>query len=235
MESLLPSFKEFIALEDETLKLLHDHLSQRKTFAHVSGLIKQRWGAKFKPTGTFQFLMYWDVPYTDMECRLILGADIWKQEDGASISNASYCIFVIEGTNEPMKILRKFHFDYITERGDRREPHPRFHLQYCGGLPPAAETLGITDALMKPLEPDVDGPRIFFNPMTLGLLMNMAFYEFPCDDTEVIRKSGEWQNLVRENEKQVLVPFYKRCAELAGNKKFVFFEKVYVWPKAYTS
>lgn len=234
MESLLPSFKEFVALEDETLKLLHDHLSQRKTFAHVSGLVKQRWSNKLQSKSKFQFLIYWDVNYINMECRLILGADIWKQGNGASISNTSYCIFVIDCTSEPKKILRKFHFDYVTEREDRREPHPRFHLQYCGGLPPAAETLGITNDLMTPLYPQVEGPRIFFNPMTLGLLMNMAFYEFPCDDTEKIRKSGEWQNLVRENEKKVLVPFYKRCAELAGNKEFVFFEEAYVWPKAYT-
>lgn len=235
MESLLPSFKEIVALEEQTLKFLHDRLSQRRTFAHTSGLIKQRWGATFSPTGTFQFLLYWDVSYIGMECRLILGADIWKQQIGTSVSNASYCIFVVEGTNNPQKILRKFHFDYVTERKDQREPHPRFHLQYCGGLPPAAKTLGMTSNLIDPLYPHIEGPRIFFYPMTLGLLMNMAFYEFPCDDTEEIRKSGEWQNLIRENEKQVLMPFYKRCAELAGNDDFVFFEKAYVWPKAYTS
>jgi hypothetical protein len=228
VEKLLPSFKEIVTIEEETLKLLHDRLSQWQTFAHLSGLIKQRWSTKLGHAGTFQFLIYWDVPYIGMECRLILGADIWKQKIGASISNASYCIFVVEGTNEPKKILRKFHFDYVTERGDQREPHPRFHLQYCGGLPPAAESLGITNDLMIPLEPQIKGPRIFFNPMTLGLLMNMAFYEFPCDDTEKIRKSGEWQNLVRQNERKILKPFYGKCATLAGRDNAIFFDEVYV-------
>ena len=231
MENLLPSFKEFVALENKTLKFLHNNLSKWRTFAHLSGLVQQRWSCSFQ--SKFQFLIHWDVNYINMDCRLILGADIWKQKNGATISNASYCIFVVEGTNKPKKILRKFHFDYVTARLDQREPHPRFHLQYCGGLPPAAKTLGITNDLMTPLYPYVEGPRIFFSPMTLGLLMNMAFYEFPCDDTEKSRKSGEWQNLVRENEKLVLMPFYKRCAQLSGNKEFVFFEKAYVWPKAH--
>ncbi len=64
--------------------------------------------------------------------------------------------------------------------------------------------------------------------MTLALLMNIAFHEFPCGDTDEIKNRGEWLNLVRENERVILKPFYSKCADLAGRDNVVFFEQVYV-------
>jgi hypothetical protein len=183
-------------------------------------------------------MLYWNVVYNCKDCRLFLGEIINNQEPrnkSSKISDMSYYMCIVDGTDKPKKVLRKFHFDYVTGRAGQRERHPRFHLQYCGGLPLAMKNLGITDELMELLEPHVDGPRIFFTPMTLGLLMNMAFYEFPCDATEEIRKRGDWQNLVRENEKRILIPFYQKCVHFAGNEDFVFFDEVYVGPKASTS
>jgi len=167
------------------------------------------------------------VDYRDEECRLFLGADVWKQKDSRDIANTSHCICIVEGTDNPNKILRKFHFDHVTERTARQRPHPRFHMQYCGGLPPFMQNLRITKELMDPLLPNVDGPRIFFRPMTLALLMNMAFHELPCGDTDEIRNRGEWLNLVRENERVILKPFYSKCADLVGKEGVVFFEQVY--------
>ena len=226
MERILPTYEEFVKLENATLKLLHDRLSQLQTLAHTSGLVKQC--RSYSHPGLFRFGFHWDVHYMGKECRLFLGADVWKQEDGDYIANTSYCMCLVEGRDKPNKVLRKFHFDYVTERSDRKQPHPRFHLQYCGGLPPFLTSLGITKKLMEPLVPEVEGPRIFFRPMTLGLLMNIAFHEFPCGDTDQIKKKGEWLNLVRDNERVVLKPFYSKCADLAGKDGVVFFEQVYV-------
>lgn len=234
MENVLPTYQEFVKLEDETLKLLHDHFSKLQTFAHVAGLVKQFWGSK-NPV-IFRFEFYWDVNYKDKECRLFLGGDVSKKKgnnvskrkDNSIISNMSYYMCITEGTHNPSKILRKFHFDYVTARPDQKRPHPRFHLQYCGGLTPAMGALGITDALIQPLEPHIEEPRIFFTPTTLCLLMNIAFYEFPCDDTEQIKKEGEWRNLVRENEKKVLEPFYTKCLQLVKKNNTIFFDEGYV-------
>ena len=33
---------------------------------------------------------------------------------------------------------------------------------------------------------------------------------------------------IRKNEKEILKPFYKKCADLAGRDNVVFFEQVYV-------
>jgi len=64
--------------------------------------------------------------------------------------------------------------------------------------------------------------------MTLGLLMNTVFCEFPTEDTENIRKDSAWKNLVRRNEREILKPFYIKCADLAGRDNAVFFDWVYV-------
>jgi hypothetical protein len=188
------------------------------------GLVKQCWNCNHK--SQFQFNTYWNIE--NEEYRLFLGAIVRKQDNCGSIADMSYYICIAEGTHKPTKVLRKFHFDYVSVEGARRQPHPRFHVQYCGGLPPSMESLGITKDLMKPLHPDIEGPRIFFMPVTLGLVMNIAFYEFPTKDTDDIRKRGEWQNLVRKNEKVILKPFYTKCADLAGKDKIVFFDEAYV-------
>jgi len=230
VETILPAYTDFIKLEEETLLLLENYLGQWAVLSRSAGFVKQ-WRSSKSGLG-FCFGTYWDIDYSEKQCRIFLGATVNKEISDGNIANASYYMCVVEGTNEPHRILRKFHFDYMTACPDQRERHPRFHLQYCGRLPPQMKNLGIKDDLIIPLLPKVDGPRIFFWPMTLGLLMNIAFHEFPCDDTEQIRKRGEWQNLVRENEKMVLVPFYQRCAQLAGNRSVVFFNEAYVWPKA---
>jgi len=233
VDTILPPYADFVKLEKKTLKLLHDYLSRWGVFSHSVGLVKQCWSTPFN--SRFAFHNYWDTNYRNITCRVFIGAEVNKQNAGSKIADMSYCICIFEMVDKPVRVLRKFHFDYITERPDRRERHPRFHLQYCGGLPPAMKSLGVTANLIAPLLPEIEGPRIFSTPITLGLLMNLAFHEFPCDETEEIRNRGEWRNLVRENEKQVLVPFYQRCSQLAGNDRISFSDKVYVWPKASTS
>lgn len=226
MESILPPYKEFVELEHKTLKLLHDYLSHWQVLAHSAGEVQRC--LYQKDHECFRFSIHWDVEHCGRLCRIFLGAEIHKKTYGPTVKHASHCICIMEGRDLPERILRKFHFDYVTERPDRRLPHPRFHLQYCGGLPPGLEKLGVTKDLITPLLPEVDGPRIFFRPVTLGLLMNMAFHEFPCSDTDEIKKRGEWQNLVRDNERDILGPYYRRCAELIGKTQVIFFDHIYV-------
>ena len=226
MDNLVPAYRALVQLEDKTLKFLHDVLSQREMFWHGEGQVKKYWS---KPhPDCFSFSTYWDVIYRCKGCHVFLGAVIKKRHGGEQVANSTYFMSIVERTNQRKRILRQFHFDYVTERQDRRQAHPRLHLQYCGRFPPAMTELGINDEDMKLLQPDVDGPRIFFRPMTLALLMNIAFYEFPGGEIDEVRKRGEWQNLVRENEKVVLRPFYECCARLAGKEKSIFFDKVYV-------
>ena len=215
-----------VKLEKRTLKLLCDYLCHWPTLSHSAGTAQRVLYGNAKTQFLFEF--YWDIENDSKMRRIFLGEIINRQTDNGKISDITNYFCIVEGTDQPKKILRKFHFDYITPRQDRARKHPRFHLQYCGGLTPVMKSFGIKEGLIKLLEPSIEGPRIFFTPMTLGLLMNIVFYEFPCVDTEEIRKRGEWLNLVRENEKIILVPFYKKCAQLAGNRAYVFFNEAYV-------
>lgn len=230
MESILPSYKDFIQIEKGTLKLIYSYLSKWPLLASFAGIAQR---CLYAPDSTrFVFHNCWDTEYEDISCRVFIGAEVNKQDKGLGIADMSYCICIFEVKDKPVRVLRKFHFDYVTYRPDRRHPHPRFHLQYAGGLPPELRTLGVTQELIDQLQPSIERPRIFCAPMTIGLLMNLAFHEFPCAETKEILERGEWRNLVCENQKRILAPFYKRCRELTENNKIPFYDKAYVWPKA---
>jgi len=181
-----------------------------------------------KNQGVFAFCTHWDVGYMNEDCRIFLGALVEKIPNRNKILYMSYYVCIVEGREAPSKILRKFHFDYVTEAGKKKQPHPRFHLQYGGELPPGMKQWGIEDKHIQPLLPKVKQPRIFFVPVTIALLMNAIFYEFPIEDTNYIKKERAWLNLIRDNERKILVPFYEQCAQLAGKDGIVFFEQVYV-------
>lgn len=226
MDSVLPSYSDFFELECKTLKLIRNRLCLRKTLSHTADDAQKMLG---KGSGrNFGFCTHWDLIYHSKDCRVFLGAIVRRESGKDRILSMSYYVCVTEGREPPTKILRKFHFDYVTEAEKKKRPHPRFHLQYGGELPPGMKNRGVTDEHIKLLLPKVREPRIFFWPMTLGLLMNTVFCEFPTEDTENIRKDSAWKNLVRRNERTILKPFYIKCAGLAGRDNAVFFDWVYV-------
>jgi len=222
VDSVLPNYREFIDLERKTLLLLRNDLSKRATFRHTADDA----GKALDCTGNkaFSFCTHWDIQYMGENCRVFLGAGVEKSPRGDKIYRTSYYVSIVEGTEIPTKILRKFHFDYVTED----KAHPRFHLQYGGELPPAMETRGVTQDHIKILLPKVREPRIFYAPMTIGLLMNMLFYEFPNDDVKYAKEQPGWRKIIKENEIKVLKQFYSKCADLAGKRDAILFDQVYV-------
>ena len=226
MDSRLLGYREFIALEKKTLTILRNNLCKRKMLLHIANDVNKCLFSENQYS--FAFSTYWDVDYMNEDCRIFLGALVEKITNQNKISYMSYYVCIVEGREKPIKILRKFHFDYVTEAGYKRQPHPRFHLQYGGRLPSGMSGGGVTNEHMDRLLPKVDQPRLFFTPVTIGLLMNVLFYEFPTEDTNYIKKERVWLNIIRDNERKILVPFYERCSQLAGKDDIVFFEKVYV-------
>ncbi len=226
MDSRLPSYSEFVALERKTLVLFRNTLCLKPTLRHTGEDAQKCLGSKNR--GVFAFCTHWDVEYMGEDSRIFLGALVEKTPERDKILEMSYYVCIMEGRDAPKKILRKFHFDYVTEAGKKKQPHPRFHLQYGGELPPGMKQWGIEDKHIQALLPKVKQPRIFFAPVTIGLLMNTLFYEFPTDDTNYIKKERAWLNLIRDNERKILVPFYERCAHLAGKDTIVFFDEAYV-------
>ncbi len=223
MESVLPTYSKFVDLEKRTLVLLRNELCCKgKTLASVVNDVEKALWSEDKRV--FSFCTHWDVAYMDTECRIFLGAGVERSSREDKICRTSYYVCIAQGTDCPKMILRKFHFDYVTED----KMHPRFHLQYGGELPPAMELRGVTKDHIDRLLPKVREPRIFFAPVTIGLLMNTMFYEFPTDDTNAAKKEPAWRRIIWENEKEVLKPFYSKCADLAGKCDAILFDQVYV-------
>lgn len=155
--------------------------------------------------------------------RLIVSARIEASKD--AFTNVTYCLAVCRIENPhlapPLTVLRKFHFDVVaTGQGvvRRRQQHPQCHLQYCGKMVPYMRDLGCSEDQLDEMHPNLSEPRIFFWPMTLGFLVDMALREFPDQASTTFRAQREWRRLVRGQEEMVLRPFYTKCVEIIDAK-----------------
>jgi hypothetical protein len=178
----------------------------------------------------FQFWSYFEVYHSQMpkrgktvlgksqpNLRLFIGSLV--EQNGNGFGNISYCFIVCRLKSKQPAVLRKFHFDVTSNAGGkvRRQQHPRCHLQYCGGMPPF--DLGITKAQLQNMHMSLDEPRIFFWPMSLALLVDMALHEFPDDKSSKFRNQPEWKAIIRTNEEFLLGPFYEKCVAIIRSVK----------------
>lgn len=179
----------------------------------------------------FQFFSYLDVCHAEMPAnggarsrqrnqkpnlKLVVAAKIELAPQGR-YSNVSYCLAVCRIRAKRPAILRKFHFDVTVSSGvahARRQQHPVCHLQYCGELIPQMSEIGCGQAQLEPMHPSLSEPRVFFWPMSLALLIDMALHEFPDPGSKKFRETTEWRSLVRSQEDLILRPFYQKCVDV---------------------
>ncbi len=158
--------------------------------------------------------------------------------NGKKFTNVSYCLSVCKLKSAlpatPANIFRKFHFDVtVVDEGApyRGQPHPQCHLQYCGTMLPYMETVGCTQPQLDHMHPWLSEPRIFFWPMSLALLIDMALHEFPDQNSAKFRADDNWRGLVRRQEALILRPFYEKCVEIirdSGENNQTLAEAFYV-------
>lgn len=144
--------------------------------------------------------------------------------EGDKIDNISYFIAIADEESEegcPRKVLRKYHFDYSHPANTRRNPHPMFHLQLPGKLPPDMPEDKYEDSH---LIPELSEPRVFYFPMSLSLVLHMAFSEFMSDDTEAIREDGGWRGLIKRSQETLWKPYMEKCLNHISNGRMVFDE-----------
>jgi hypothetical protein len=79
---------------------------------------------------------------------------------------------------------------------------------------PYMTTIGCRQSQLNQMQPWLSEPRIFFWPMSLALLVDMALHEFPDQASAKFRAERSWRGLVREQEALVLRPFYVKCVEI---------------------
>jgi hypothetical protein len=161
---------------------------------------------------------------TKPNARLTLSVLINVQR--TTFTNVTYCLSVCRmraaNPRAQLTILRKFHFDvavHSAPTSPQLQQHPRCHLQYCGEMVPYMTTVGCRSTQLDQMHPWLSEPRIFFWPMSLGLLIDMALHEFPDSDSAKFRSDSYWRGLVRKQEALVLRPFYEKCVEVIKNNK----------------
>jgi hypothetical protein len=181
----------------------------------------------------FDFLSYLDVWHPTMHkrsnshpsqasrdpnTRLILGTRL--QVNDSKFVNITYCFVVCRLRGERSTIHRKFHFDIAVnsdESGQRSQNQPRCHLQYCGEMVPQMAGMGCKESQLEQMHPWLSEPRIFFWPMSLGLLIDMSLREFDQRSSAAFRATPEWRGLVRRQESLILKPFYEKCLQVIKN------------------
>jgi hypothetical protein len=117
-----------------------------------------------------------------------------------------------------LTVLRKFHFD-VAPGGNPSQGQqvPQTHLQYCGEMSQYLGGIGCRSEQLAQMHPWLSEPRIFFWPMSLGFLIDMALHEFPDQASAKFRADSYWRSLIRKQETLILKPFYERCVEVIKN------------------
>jgi hypothetical protein len=179
---------------------------------------------RLKDTIGMSVLLKWKVRH-DMGGGEVLWLYVGGRVDlaGDRMTNASYFLCVARDAAEGRAryVYRKYHFDYADPAGKRRRPHPVFHLQYPGTLP--SELRSELDD--RHMDGRFEEPRVFCGPMSLALVLHMAFREFPDRDTESLRKDGYWLSMILgRDQKCIWHPFYEKCVSLMVSNKIVLDE-----------
>jgi len=133
-----------------------------------------------------------------------VGSDIITKGD--RYEQVSYSLAICSEDNE--RLLRRYHFDYALSDEIRRQSHPVFHLQYAGELFGNLKTCNIEH---EHIDSWLSEPRLCFMPMSLALLINIIFKEFPDESAVAVIERSEWRSLIKKNEKILLAPYFKCC------------------------
>ena len=133
-----------------------------------------------------------------------VGSDIITKDD--RYEQVSYSLAICSKDNE--RLLRRYHFDYALPDVMRRQPHPVFHLQYAGGLFGHLKAHRVEH---EHIDSWLSEPRLFFIPISLALLINVVFKEFPDRNGINVIERGEWRELIKKIEKLFLFPYFRCC------------------------
>jgi hypothetical protein len=193
----------------------------------------------------FEFNSHFDIWHMAMHRNSIAARESGKAKPNVKLTisarinmehkvfrDITYCLSVCRIRSNRLTVLRKFHFDVVGEAAEtRRQQHPQSHIQYCGEMVPYMVALGCRETQLDQMHPWLSEPRIFYWPMSLALLIDMALREFPDQNSAKFRADSYWRGLVRSQEALVLRPFYAKCIQVianAGGKNMTLADAFYV-------
>lgn len=238
-----PNPEDLIHSEVEVLAFLRNSTYIREKQSLFAEAAKRYYDRYRKDRLGFEFSSHFSVRHTEMfghtsvssarrrtvpNVHLVIATQI-QLAASETYGNITYCLAVckikaadwMSWPNDPHpSILRKFHFDVTVASSlgsSRRQAHPTCHLQYCGKMLPYMSQLGCRSSQLDQMHARLSEPRIFYWPMSLALLIDMALREFPDQDSTKFREDSNWRGLVRGQEELVLKPFYQKCVEIIAN------------------
>ena len=202
-----PNPDEVMHCEFETLRFIRDNFYQYQPelekFANDANTYYHRF-YKFKNLNEFKFESELNIKVDGKDGIAHIGSLVNRKDENNINRTTHYVAICKEGEK---KLLRKFHFDY-DPLNQNSKSHPLFHLQYAGKLTPRLKEKGIED---NQLESWLSEPRLFYFPLSLALLINLIWKEFPSLKTSKLSETSEWRCLVKRNEELIIAPFFSGC------------------------
>jgi hypothetical protein len=235
IDKFYPEPRSLLKCEIDTLKFLKSNLffcqemeqlaaDADKNYSFYSALLKK---IRHHKKLNFRFESVLNITIDGRKGYAYTGAKI-VFSDKKNFKEISYYMAICEQKNDNLKprIIRKFHFDYAPICNSQKRPHPIFHLQYGGELPPMLSDMDIDDSH---LDAWLSEPRLCYYPLSLALLINIILKEFPDDRKLKLIETPEWRAIIRKNEELLLRPFFKECYDFLskGNHRKLFINDFY--------
>lgn len=222
---MYPKLSELVAIELQTLQTI----SEMNEFKVFEGLYHQAQQRRTFRAESEQLDLHADF---SMEVRIRgskrsedcmrwihIGGLIVGDRKSNKVSRASYSLVLFRRNSVHSPVVRKLHFDYESpdERNILDQNKPSSHIQICGRASPHLLAHGFNKQRLDALYPGFEQPRIPAMPMSLALLIDWLFTEFPSGrHSRAIYQSGKWKNQVIDAEKAVLGPYFLAAASHLG-------------------
>jgi hypothetical protein len=160
----------------------------------------------------YMFEASWIVKHYGRDIQITVAGQV-QTDSAGDFSLLTYTLCVCQDN----VLLRKFHYDH---EANYLRDKPFFHLHYGGKpLPSQAHYDG-----MEELAPWFSEPRLFSTPMSLALILEQVFLEFPKIDTEKIQKDKNWKGHVLKSQKEILAPYFELCCKKISENECLYSE-----------
>lgn len=209
-------------LEKETLDYIRKNAKFKVQFGDLqrnadNGFIYLKSLGDKLTNNLIQFEAYFDADIEGFTRRIFIGAKVILNSK-KQYENYSYFFAIGESNTCPIKLLRKFHFDYIATDVSQfyRFPSPLFHLQYCGILSAYLQNEGCQNNHM---DESFELPRIPAFPISLALLFHYLIKSLCKPEIANILNDNKWRKIIKKNEESLWTPYYNCCHDFINSHK----------------
>lgn len=211
-----PEPKTLIDNEIETLEELKDDPFLYENYSKLATDANAAYSKAIHSKNFFDFESSFKVLLDGKPGMAFVGGTVTSDKHRKSYDIVSYHLSICKAEEEESVLLRKLHFDYTKPTSSHRQPHPVFHLQQPGNLTPCLKAAGLS---VEHLHPWLSEPRLPYRPMSIALLINLVFKEFPDETSHKCIERSEWRRLVRKNEELLLDPYYEQCYQFVEKRR----------------